>query len=85
MINSNAEIIRPDSDDKLVSSVKVFERDGGLFYDEAFTKSVSKDEATDLVSKGLMLVSSETGLFRATGITFGEGDAYTVIYGLGTT
>ena len=83
-MNKNAKKIYPDSDEKLVSAVKVFKGNDGLFYDESCTKAISKDEATDLVSKGLMLVSSETGLFKATGITFGEGNTYTVIYNLGT-
>lgn len=82
-MNKNANIIRPESDDKLVMSVTLYTSDGTLFYDSELTKSVAQEEAIDLFNKGLMLVAVDDGFKRPTGITIGEEGEYTIAFGEG--
>lgn len=82
-MNVNAEIIRPDSEEKLVMSVTLYQGDNKLFYDSALTQAVTQAEAIDLFNKGLMLVAVEDGFKRPTGITIGEEGAYTIAFGEG--
>lgn len=82
-MNANAEIIRPDSEEKLVMSVTLYQDDNKLFYDSALAKAVTQAEAIDLFNKGLMLVAVEDGFKRPTGITIGEEGTYTIAFGEG--
>lgn len=82
-MNANAEIIRPDSKEKLIMSVTLYQGGDTLFYDSARTKPVTQEEAIDLFNKGLMLVAVEDGFKRPTGITIEENGAYTIAFGEG--
>lgn len=82
-MNKNANIIRPESDDKLVMSVTLYQGGDTLFYDSELTKPVTQKEAIDLFNKGLMLVAVDDGFKRPTGITIGEEGEYAIAFGEG--